>query len=145
MKAYFFQKHFSKLLANHLAKQLVMYIEHNHWIQFILVIHVNNNKVISRILSFARDQKLRKALGQAYGQEFDLEIGWPLLIQVLLNHLTKYWLDAKNFFIESKDPCQDPQSDHKDLEFHSQSKNVTWEILVYGYFRSLEGLFWWFI
>ena len=89
-------------MANHLAKQLVMYIEHDHWIQFILVIHVNNNKVISRILSFARDQKLRKALGQAYGQEFDLEIGWPLLIQVIHVKIHKVFSRISSFTRDQK-------------------------------------------
>ena len=79
--------------------------------------------MILRILTFTRDQKLSKELGQAYDQDFDLKVGWLLLIQVLGNHLTKHWLDAKNFFIESKDPCPDPQSDLKDFKFNSQSKN----------------------
>ena len=52
--------------------------------------------------------------GHVFGLEYGLEMGQPL---------AKHWLAAKNFYIDSKDPCQDPQSDLKDLEFHSRSKN----------------------
>ena len=44
------------------------------------------------------------------------------LTQVLGNHWIKQRLAAKNIYIDSSDPFQDPQSDLKDLEFHSRSK-----------------------